>query len=223
MNDREMRGLLRAQAIISGAYRDERLFPRNIHDNERRELLMFIVTYAWVTYVEGVTGDERWDRLAKVMGLDNGRFWAIIRNDLPRYVPPKRPPGCVAPPPRTTFKITDATTGRWRFVSYCAPRHQALADAAARAEQDLHQAGTVPRPAPNTGGVLPCHLRLNWANIYKQANPDWEPPELGIRADEWPVMEKVAAAQPPKLKVVSGGGSGGGLPAPVLTVVDGND
>jgi hypothetical protein len=71
----------------------------------------------------------------------------------------------------------------------------------------------VPEPMPNSGGLLPCYIRANnWPDVYVWADASWTPPYVGICADDWPVMAKVA--KPPMTKVTLSAIDGGREIAP---------
>lgn len=209
----ELRYLLKVREDISRVMRDVR-FPSASFDGDLR---MFVVTAIWVLGVERVPRGGRIQRVCEVMRLDNRQFWRLVRSDLPRYEPDKEPwnAGCVAELPRAKrpcgrgsyvgFQVTNPVDGTWRMVRYCT-RHRQEADAVHVAERRRREAG-VPAPLPNRGGLLPCYLPWDWAKNYSKADSSWEPPKVGIRADDWPVLAKVEAASPtpPKLRVVLGG------------------
>jgi hypothetical protein len=106
-----------------------------------------------------------------------------------------------------SFHVTNPNDGTWRLVSFCT-RHSDVASKVAMAERDRKAKGGLPEPLPNQGGLLPCYIRWDWAKHYKRAQSSWEPPKVGICADDWPVMAKVVQASsvpPPSLRVVFGG------------------
>lgn len=209
----ELRYLLKVREDISRAMRDPR-FPPTSFDGDLR---MFVVTAIWVLGVERVPRGGRIQRVCEVMRLDNRQFWRLVRSDLPRYEPDKEPwnAGCVAELPRAKrpcgrgsyvgFQVTNPVDGTWRMVRYCS-RHRQEADAVHAAERRRREAGA-PAPLPNRGGLLPCYLPWDWMKNYSKADSSWEPPAVGVRADDWPVLAKVEAASPmpPKLRVVLGG------------------
>lgn len=214
MNGEDLRHLIKARDSISRAMKDPR-FPAP--DRWGGDLRMFVVTSIWVLGVERAPRGERIKRVCEVMGLDNFRFWELIRSDLPRYEPDAEPydAGCVVELPRAKrpcgrspmvgFQVTNPVDGTWRMVRFCS-RHREEAQAANAAEKRRREAG-LPTPLPNRGGLLPCYLPWDWEKNYRKASGSWEPPAVGIRADDWPVLARVASAEtvPPRLSVVVGG------------------
>ncbi|SET51097.1 hypothetical protein [Nonomuraea wenchangensis] len=226
MNGEDLRYLLKVREDISRAMNDTR-FP-----NPNRwggDLRMFVVTAIWVLGVERAPRGARIKRTCEVMGLDNFRFWELIRSDLPRYEPDPEPydAGCVAELPRAKrlcgrspmvgFQVTNPVDGTWQMARFCS-RHRQEADAANAAEKRRRDAG-LPVPLPNRGGLLPCYLPWDWEKNYRKADGSWAPPKVGIRADDWPVLARVEAARPvpPVLSVVLGGLE---LPTPSLEEAD---
>jgi hypothetical protein len=209
----DLRYLLKVREDISRAMKDTR-FPPAAMDGDLR---MFVVTAIWVLGVERAPRGERIKRVCEVMHLNNRQFWRLVAEDLPRYEPDREPwnAGCVVELPRAKrpcgrgscvgFRVTNPVEGTWQMVRYCS-RHREEADEAHAAEQRRRAAG-LPDPLPNRGGLLPCYLPWDWAKNYAIANPSWKPPSVGIRADDWPVLAKVEAANPtpPKLRVLLGG------------------
>ncbi|TQS30030.1 hypothetical protein [Microbispora sp. KK1-11] len=214
MNGDELRHLLAIHEDISRVMKDPRFPPPNRWGSDLR---MFVVTALWVIAVERAPKGTRIPRVCEVMHLDNFHFWELIRSDLPRYEPDTmyRDGGCVAVLPRAkrrcgkgtvwAFSVTNPVDGTWELVGYCS-RHREEGRAAEAAERRRKQAGGIPTPLPNRGGLLPCYLPWDWSKNYAKADSNWEPPAVGIRADDWPVLTKVEAAHPtpPKLTVVSG-------------------
>lgn len=214
MNGEELTYLLKVREDISRAMKDPRFPPASERGGELR---MFVVTAIWVLGVERAPRGERIKRVGEVMGLDNRQFWALVREDLPRYEPEPEPynAGCVVELPRAKrrcgrgmeygFHVTNPVDGTWQMVSYCS-RHREEGRAAHAAERRRREAG-LPEPLPNRGGLLPCYLPWDWAKNYAIASPSWKPPAVGIRADDWPVLARVEMANPtpPRFKVVFGG------------------
>jgi len=214
MSGEDLRYMMKVRADISRAMADTRFPPPNRFGGDLR---MFVVTAIWVLGVERAPRGERIKRVCEVMHLNNSRFWELVRSDLPRYEPEPRPydAGCVAMLPKAKrlcgrgtyigFHVTNPVDGTWELIGYCS-RHRAEANAASAAERRRKEAG-VPEPLPNCGGLLPCYLPWDWHKNYAKARPGWEPPKVGIRADDWPILAKVEAAHPtpPKLEVVFGG------------------
>lgn len=214
MNGEDLRYLLKVREDISRAMKDPR-FPPATMDGDLR---MFVVTAIWVLGVERAPRGERIKRVCEVMHLDNRAFWRLVRSDLPRYEPPRKgwdESGCVVMLPRAKrrcgrgmawgFNVTNPVDGTWDTAVYCG-KHREDAHAAMAAERRRQEAG-VPLPLPNAGGLLPCYLPWDWAKNYAKADSSWKPPKVGIRADDWPVLARVEAANPtpPRFKVVLGG------------------
>jgi hypothetical protein len=212
--DRDLKRILQVHDHIARIYADDR-FPPADHFGDLR---MLAITITWVLSVERAPKGERFRRVCEVMHLDNFSFWELIRVDLPRYEPERGSDTglCEAPMIRREgacgkhgmqgFHVTNPNDGTWRLVSYCS-RHRDVADKVYAAERERKQKG-VPEPLPNRGGLLPCYVRWNWEKNYKLARSSWEPPKVGICADDWPVMAKVveaSSAPPPPLRVVFGG------------------
>jgi hypothetical protein len=213
MDSVDLRYLMKVRQDISRAMNDTR-FPDPRRDGDLR---MFVMTAIWVLGVERAPKGERIKRVCEVMHLNNFRFWELIRSDLPRYEPDSmhERDGCAAWLPRAQrkcgrgtyigFQVTNPVDGTWELVGYCS-RHRDDADAAQLAERRRKEAG-LPGPSPNRGGLLPCYVPWDWETNYRKASGSWEPPAVGIRADDWPVLAKVEAANPtpPRLKVILGG------------------
>jgi len=213
MNGHELAYLMAARERISRVYNDTRFPPPHPMGGDLR---MFVITSLWVIGVERAPHGTRIQRVCDIMHLNNLRFWELIRSDLPRYEPASihRRNGCAAWLPkarrtcgrgtRTGFRVTNPVDGTWEPVGYCS-RHHEQSDAAWLAEQCRQQAG-LPEPLPNRGGLLPCYLPWDWMKNYRKASGNWTPPAVGIRADDWPVLAKVEAADPnpPRLSVLTG-------------------
>lgn len=210
----ELRYLLKVREDISRAMKDPR-FPPAAFDGDLR---MFVVTAIWVLGVEQVPRGGRIQRVCEVMRLDNRQFWRLVRSDLPRYEPPRKgwdESGCGVMLPRAKrrcgrgmangFNVTNPVDGTWELAVFCG-RHRVEARAALVAERRRIEAG-LPKPLPNAGGLLPCYLSWDWEKNYATASSSWKPPSAGIRADDWPVLARVEAANPvpPKLRVLLGG------------------
>lgn len=218
----EGRDLKRTLAIhdrISRVYADDR-FP--VPRGGACDLRTFTVTLIWVVGAERAPKGERWKRVCQLLHLNDYRFWETIRQDVPRYEPIGWDQGggeCEAPMVRRdglcghstymSFRVT-APDGTWRMAGFCS-RHQEQSAQAQRAERARVAAG-IPDPPPNQGGLLPCYMGYNWPSLYAKADPHWKPPGIGIRADDWPVLAKVSALEPPSLSVLEGGGDAFGLP-----------
>lgn len=215
MSGDDLRYLMKVRADVSRAMADSRFPPPNRFGGDLR---MFVVTAVWVLGVERVPRGSRIQRVCEVMHLDSFRFWELVRSDLPRYEPESLhgDGGCRGWLPRarrrcgkgatTAFRVTSPVDGTWELAGYCSA-HRGEAEAAQAAERRRRQAG-LPEPLPNRGGLLPCYLPWDWEKNYRKASGSWEPPAVGIRADDWPTLAKVAKATapaPPKLTVMAGG------------------
>lgn len=209
MHGKELRRLVAARDQINRIYADDRFTGRY-----GGRLRTFAVTTVWAVSVDPGPG-ATWRNVADRMGLSNWELWKLVREDAPRYEPPNlhERNGCAAPKPRAggrcgkspqiSFRVTDPGTGAWQIVGFCS-RHSEYADMVRRAETELTASGAVPEPLPNRGGLLPCYIDCDWPDLYAKARRGWTPPRVGIRADDWPVMEKVAAAEPPALRLITG-------------------
>ena len=225
MEGHDLKRTLATHDLIARIYADDR-FPPPIR--LAGDLRMFAITITWVIGIERAPKGERVQRVADIMHLDNFRFWELIRADLPRYEPPRGSDTgqCEAPMIRRegvcgksgmqSFHVTNPNDGTWRLVSFCS-RHRDVADKVYAAERDRKAKGGLPEPLPNRGGLLPCYIRWDWEKHYKRARSSWEPPSVGICANDWPVMAKVvdaSSAPPPSLKVIFGGQEIGDAPLP---------
>jgi hypothetical protein len=210
-------------------YADGRFPPRG--SSLGADLRQFALATVWVIGAERPPAGQRWQRVAEILHMDGWRrFWRTIGQDCPRYESPPLPAECEAPMIRRDGMcgqraayheaVTNPVDGTWRHVGYCR-RHEANADAVRDAERRRRKAGGIPDPPPNAGGLLPCYIRWNWPEAYRQARSDWEPPALGICADDWPVLAKVAEMEPPKLRALDGDGEAmpGAHEAPSLRLV----
>jgi hypothetical protein len=216
MEGHDLKRTLATHNLIARIYKDDR-FPAATRLSG--DLRMFAITVTWVIGIERSPKGDRMQRVADIMHLNNFQFWGLIRSDLPRYEPPRISESglCEAPMIRRdglceqngtrSFHVTNPNDGTWRLVSFCT-RHSDVASKVAMAERDRKAKGGLPEPLPNRGGLLPCYIRWNWEKHYKQARSSWEPPKVGICANDWPVMAKVvdaSSAPPPALKVILGG------------------
>ena len=232
MNGHELKRTLEVHEIIARVYADGR-FPAG-RGRLGADLRMFTVTTLWVLGIEQVPNP--WQRVCGILHLNARQFWWTIEQDVPRYEPPQNPAvmgACEAPMIRragecgqrswTSFRVTDPSDGTWRSAAFCR-RHENHAHEMRRAEMARVKAGGIPEPVPNAGGLLPCYFSWAWPDAYTTASPGWKPPQAGIRADDWPVMAKVAALEPPTLSLIAGDGEvaslpSGGQPAPSLRLV----
>lgn len=227
MDGPELKRALKVHDLMARIYADDRFPPRR--GSLGGDLRQFALATAWVLGAERVPRGEIWSRVAEIMHFDGWRrFWWTIEQDCPRYEPPPLAAECEALMIRrdgmcgqrasSHVAVTNPADGTWRHVGYCR-RHEADADAVRDAERRRRKAGGIPGPVPNAGGLLPCYLRWNWPYAYRQARSDWEAPALGICADDWPVLAKVAELEPPKLRLLSGDGEAGQFDAPSLKLV----
>jgi hypothetical protein len=232
MDGHELRRTLAVHEMIARAYSDDR-FP-SPRFSMGCDVRMLTVTILWVVGIERKPKGERWTRVCEVLGLSNFKFWETIRADLPRYEPPgwKMQGGeCEAPMIRReglcgqhtvqAFRVTDPVDGKWRVAGFCR-RHDSYGNEVHVAERARIKAG-IPVPQPNMGGLLPCYVGWNWPENYARADPTWKPPGIGICADDWPVLAKVAEMAPPTLSLLAGERDGEAVPrlsgVPSLRVV----
>lgn len=220
MNGHELRRRLDVHERIADVYNDTR-FPRAHMHPDLRTLAVAVL---WVVGVERPEKGGQWARVYEVLNFDikssrdNWRFWELIGSDAPRWEPPAEGMyecPCEAPMVRRSgpcgkratwrYRVTDPETGQWRMSGACS-RHNEFGAAERAAERMRQQAGGIPEPLPNTGGLLPCYFNWKWPDMYAQARRGWKPPRIGICADDWPVMAKVAAMEPPTLSLMEGGG-----------------
>lgn len=223
MDGHELRRTLDVHNLIARAYRDDR-FPAR-RGSLGADVRMFAITTMWVVGIERAPKGERWKRVCEILHLNDYRFWETIRADLPRYEPDDKfgDGTCEAPMIRreglcgkrggTAFRVTNPSDGRWRIASFCT-RHEEQARQVHQTEMRRQNAGTLPEPLPNAGGLLPCYIRFRWPDLYAKADPGWKPPAIGIRADDWPVTAKVAQLEAPRLQVVVSGIAVGQEPLP---------
>ncbi len=225
MDKRELRHTLDTHEKIRRAYADDRFPPAR--GSLGADLRMFAITVLWVCGIERPPPGGRWKRVGEILHLDDRRFWWTIKQDLPRWEPAGSPMAmgaCEAPMIRragecgqrscTSFRVTDPATGTWHYAAFCR-RHEDYSQEVHRAEQVRMKAGGIPDPVPNAGGLLPCYFNWTWADAYTTASlGTWNPPRVGICADDWPVMARVVAMEPPKLVMHTGGVQAGGGPDP---------
>ncbi|HEX3960916.1 MAG TPA: hypothetical protein VHZ03_30575 [Trebonia sp.] len=229
MDGRELRRRLDVHEKIARVYADDR-FPKSFKSPDVRT---FTITVLWVVGIERPAPDDTWKRVYDILHLDDFGFWQTIAQDAPRYEPPREAQysrQCEAPMIRrdglcekyasNTTRVTNPADGTWRVAAFCT-RHDEQCRQVRNAERARHQAGGIPEPDPNTGGLMPCYFSWDWPESYATACQrassilEWKPPKLGIRADDWPVMAKVAAMEPPKLSVLEGDRAAGeAIPRP---------
>lgn len=86
--------------------------------------------------------------------------------------------------PKLDFHLIerDPLTG-WHIDHWFCARHR---DHYERVKAQLAAAPEAPEPVPNTGGLLPCYFKADWAHVYSQTCPHWTAPTYGLAADDWP-------------------------------------
>lgn len=221
MNGAELKRTLNLHGRLDRLWADER-FDRARCGADIR-LLAEAILWAWHRRIPAA------DRTAWILSHTGhrtmpGLLHNVVAADVPRYEPPdsryatpcaaalERGPRRGQPcggPPRSGVRVTDPATGRWANVGYC-HGHRLHAEAAQAAELIRTGAGGIPEPAPNAGGLLPCHVRQDWTSRYRAARPSWTLPAAGVCADDWPALAQVAAAAAPKLVLLAGGGTSAG-------------
>ncbi|MFF8840477.1 hypothetical protein [Streptomyces sp. NPDC015130] len=100
--------------------------------------------------------------------------------------------------------IEKAPRTGWVTAHWFCRRHQVHADRVT--EQLRAHNEQAPEPVPNTGGLLPCYFKADWARVYQHYRPQWTPPHYGLSADDWPVFDD-ATPRPTRhsrLRVLSG-------------------
>ncbi len=187
------------------------------------EVRTFIELYWWAKLSKP---DDWWAEMHRLAGRKQAEYWArmIYREDAPRWEPSglrshvhrtcdvmlpiaKRPCGRSG----TTGRVTDPQTGQWQMLTRCG-KHGGWNAPEFLAERLLDKT-RIPKPHPNRGGMLPSYISANnWPDLYAVARPQWEPPAVGIIADDWPVMERVIGESMPKLskadlRLIPGGGA----------------
>jgi hypothetical protein len=95
----------------------------------------------------------------------------------------------------------DPRTG-WITAHWFCKRHKEHADRVA--EQVREQNEQAPEPIPNTGGLLPCYFKADWAKVYKHYRPHWTPPKYGLCADDWPTVEEAEPRRYGRLRAIDG-------------------
>jgi hypothetical protein len=201
----------------------ERLWADERFDDARRTR-EFI--NAWlITRYSAADHDAAFKETLRRIGADRPYGWyGIVSDDAPRYdglkgnkhrrcpVPKTRGPRAGQPcggSPAHQTRVTDEKTGEWTLQGWCRQHESHWRTMSAR-ERTLTN---VPEPLPNRGGLLPCYIRANnWPDVYVWAMSSWKPPYVGICADDWPVMAKVAKA--PLTKVALSALDGGREAAP---------
>jgi hypothetical protein len=192
---------LRVHDRIAEVYADHR-WPTSGAGQRLRDLA---VAMLWTAHIERC---GEWAAVAEKMGWPGDGWVAPLRSviaaDVPHYQPPSLAGGhlrCDVVGARggrcarrrsQAFRVTDPVTGRWRIAGFCA-RHHADAHDAWGAEQALQRTGGIPEPAPNAGGLLPCHaISAGWPGWYAWALPGWVPHAWGVCRDDWPDREAFA-------------------------------
>lgn len=214
---------------LAALYDDDRFLvtPRTLVVRE------FAEAFVWSrALMPGRLGEDQraewWRLLHRIAGVRPTASYArlVYAEDRPRWVPDDfdRPgrAGCEAVLTRgprqgqacgKSYALAfqaNHDDGTWHLSRWCAA-HRAEGERllrVQRAEKDR----IYPEPPPNRGGLLPVHLPgYNWVDRYRLSRPDWEPSHWGIRADDWPVLEKVRAHEPPAemdrptLRLIPGG------------------
>jgi hypothetical protein len=92
----------------------------------------------------------------------------------------------------------------WVTVHWFCRRHKDHADRVT--EQIRPQNEKAPEPLPNTGGLLPCYFKADWARVYKHYRPHWTPPRYGLSADDWPNLDETVPKKTrhARLRVLAG-------------------
>lgn len=193
-----------------------------------RELLLAL---AWITERDPAYRDpertrrERtrhvWQQARRMLGHDalgRARYKEAIAQDAPRYEPTDTWANAVCEAPRVRSRIAavcgrraslqhhvverDLRTG-WQVDHWFCSRHR---DHAARVRAQVRAAGEPPEPLPNTGGLLPCYFRADFASFYAKCRPGWTAPACGICADDWPTGPDAAELVPrkPRLRLITG-------------------
>jgi hypothetical protein len=96
----------------------------------------------------------------------------------------------------------DPRTG-WVTAHWFCKRHKDHADRVT--EQVREQNEQAPEPIPNTGGLLPCYFKADWAKVYQHFRPHWKVPSYGLCADDWPTADQAMPSRHSRLRVVLGG------------------
>lgn len=90
----------------------------------------------------------------------------------------------------------------WYIDHWFCARHR---DHFERVKTQLANAPEAPEPVPNTGGLLPCYFKADWAKVYAEMRPGWEAPVYGIAADDWPgVVSGGVTPRHPRLRLIVG-------------------
>lgn len=212
----------------------ERLWADDRFDATQRQTRIFINAWLVTRYSMPDHGQAFKETLRRTGEDRQSGWWSLVRGDAPKFdgYTPASVRGCCVPKTRgpnagrpcgrtgTSFRVTNPENGEWEIRTYCTKLHRAEGDAMRVRERALTN---VPEPMPNRGGLMPCYIRAsNWPDLYAWADSGWQPPYVGIVADDWPVMAKVAT--PPvvaaKLTSVDGGGETAPSTAtPVLRLV----
>lgn len=108
----------------------------------------------------------------------------------PGYTPPRdwrTEDGICGANARHRVEERDPVTG-WITAHWFCKRHTDHAERVAA--QLAEQNAAAPEPVPNTGGLLPCYFKADWAKVYVHYRGGWTPPSYGICADDWPTPEQ---------------------------------
>lgn len=203
MSDLSVKARLNAYARLDRLWADERFTS----GHSTPEVRAFIEAYWWA---KAHQPDDWWAEMHRLAERKREDRWAlrIYRADAPRWEPDEeRRFGCdvmlpIAKRPcgrsGASERVTDPETGKWRILTRCG-KHGGWNAPEFLAERRLDKS-LLPKPHPNRGGMLPSYIRANnWPDLYLSARHGWEPPAVGIVADDWPVMEKVIGEPMPKL------------------------
>lgn len=208
---------------LAALYGDERF----LRDDKTRRVRAFLEAVHWWSWERDDLGIPKRERggvpneylVARVPSL---RTWRdAFRDDAPRYMPPpsigcehvlQSGPRAGQPCGRSaalSHRLTDPDTGEWRLAEWCAKHHE-LGRVAAWHEAHREGREGDPEPLPNYGGLIPCYLKsvrkISWEDMYRRLVPSWEPPKVGVCADDWAVLGRVhAPTRRPKLTLIIGG------------------
>lgn len=198
--------------MLAQLYDDERF----TNGHSKPMVRNFIEAVHWAQWK---ANNSTWDTLLPILGWDDGpgRWRELLWEDLPRWEPesyvlrrgceqlltrgPRQGQRC-GQHPHNMFTVVDPTTGQPRASLWCRQHHDQGKAFLRTATQPVDP------PHPNRGGLLPCYLSADgqdWAQAYSQnAPPTWEPPSVGVCADDWPWSQPTT--QRPKLTLIFGDG-----------------
>jgi hypothetical protein len=95
--------------------------------------------------------------------------------------------GICGSPARHRVEERDPRTG-WITAHWFCKRHKDHADRVTAQLADQNAAA--PEPVPNTGGLLPCYFKADWAKVYAHYRHGWTEPSYGLCADDWPAVDQ---------------------------------